>query len=107
MKRWLLVLLLTAVVIVLFHLAWPIEPAQHWAAYHTGTLNEPGEYYGFWSGFGGILERLLELLVIGGILLHRLNCHKKGCLLVGRFPDVEGKGWKYCKRHHNTNGEQQ
>ena len=24
----------------------------HWLQVHTGTVNEPGPYYGFWSGFG-------------------------------------------------------
>src|SRR5664280_148148 len=28
---------------------------RHWAAVHTGTLNESGPYYGFWSGFGSDL----------------------------------------------------
>jgi hypothetical protein len=28
----------------------------HWLEVHTGTVNEPGPYYGFWSGFGSDLE---------------------------------------------------
>jgi hypothetical protein len=31
------------------------RPVDHWLAVHTGTVNEPGPYYGFWSGFGSNL----------------------------------------------------
>jgi len=30
--------------------------AGHWFQVHTGIVNEPGPYYGFWSGFGSDLE---------------------------------------------------
>jgi hypothetical protein len=44
------VLLAAAVASVL----WVLNagPVDHWLAVHTGTVNEPGPYYGFWSGFG-------------------------------------------------------
>lgn len=84
-----------------------IGPLLHWLAVHTGTVNETGPFYGFWSGFGSILERLVELFVIGFILLFHHNCHKKGCPRMGRFPANEGGGWKYCRKHHSTNGEHQ
>jgi hypothetical protein len=44
------VLLAAAVASVL----WVLNagPVDHWPAVHTGTVNEPGPYYGFWSGFG-------------------------------------------------------
>jgi hypothetical protein len=35
---------------------------DHWLAVHTGTINESGPYYGFWSGFG---SDLTEFGVIG------------------------------------------
>jgi hypothetical protein len=73
---------------------WPL---LHWLAIHTGTLNEPGPYYGFWSGFGSILERLVELTVIGGILLRHKNCHHHGCPRIGRHV-VDGTPW--CDKHH-------
>jgi hypothetical protein len=39
---------------------WVINFRQvgHWFQVHTGTINEPGPYYGFWSGFGSDLEEL-------------------------------------------------
>jgi hypothetical protein len=35
---------------------------DHWLAVHTGTVNEPGPYYGFWSGFG---SDIAEFGIIG------------------------------------------
>jgi len=37
--------------------AWVLHASlvNHWLAVHTGTVNEPGPYYGFWSGFGSDL----------------------------------------------------
>ena len=37
----------------------------HWLQVHTGTVNEPGPYYGFWSGFGSDLEEFGILGAIG------------------------------------------
>lgn len=116
MRRWFIILVAVAILVTVLHFAWPVEPAQHWVAIRTGELNGPhltqsqecclSPYYGFFSGFGGILERLIELIVLGGILLFKVNCHHKRCPWVGRYPDVEGKGWKYCRRHHATDGVQ-
>lgn len=108
MKDALIKTILVLVVLLMLYLllnGWPIEPEQHWVAVHTGTVNEPGSYYGFWSGFGSILERVVELLVIGFILLRKHNCHERGCPRMGRFPALEGGGWSYCRKHHRTNGE--
>jgi hypothetical protein len=71
----------------------------HWLPHVTGIDNLAGRWYGFWSGFGGILERLIELAVIALILLRRHNCHAQGCLRIGRAP-VEGTPWHVCWRHH-------
>lgn len=103
-KRKLLISLAGLILLVILGFLFSI--LQHWLAIHTGTLNEPGPYYGFWSGFGGIMERLIELIVIGGILLFRHNCHQPGCLNIGRFPDDKNQGWHYCRKHHNNHGEQ-
>jgi hypothetical protein len=54
-------------------------------------------WYGFWSGPGSIIERLIELAVIGGILWRKHNCHQPGCPRIGRFPDGQ---WHVCRRHH-------
>src|SRR5262245_55206107 len=46
--------------------AWILHagPVDHWLAVHTGTVNEPGPYYGFWSGFG---SDLAEFSILGAI----------------------------------------
>lgn len=78
----------------------------HWLYYHAGLASPSYAWYLFHSGFGSILERLLELSVIGYILLRKHNCHTRRCWRIGKFPDVEGKGWHYCRRHHNDDGVQ-
>ena len=79
----------------------------HWLWFHGGLSSGNTAWYLFPSGIGGIIERLVELVVIGGILLRRHNCHARGCPRMGHFPAVEGGGWQYCRKHHKTNGEHQ
>jgi hypothetical protein len=61
----------------------------HWLAVHTGTSNEAGPYYAFWSGFGSDLSE--------AALLRKHNCHSRGCWRIGRHV-VDGTPW--CDRHH-------
>ena len=70
----------------------------HWLAVHTGTVNEGGPYYGFWSGFGSDLG---EIAIIGGLIgiYRKHNCHVKGCWRVGRHP-VDGTTFVVCRPHH-------
>jgi hypothetical protein len=62
---------------------------NHWLAVHTGTVNEPGPYYGFWSGFG---SDLAEFAIIGTIgtgvyqLVKKYNCHQPGLLARRQSP---------------------
>ena len=68
---------------------WVLHPplSGHWLQVHTGTVNEPGPYYGFWSGFGSDLEEFGILGAIGaGIyqLVKKYNCHEPGCWRVGQ-----------------------
>jgi len=61
----------------------------HWVEVHTGTVNEPGPYYGFWSGFGSDLEEFGTLGAVGaGIysLVRKYNCHEPGCRRIGNHP---------------------
>ena len=63
--------------------------AGHWLQVHTGTVNEPGPYYGFWSGFGSDLEEFGILGAIGAAiysLVKKFNCHEPGCWRVGNHP---------------------
>jgi hypothetical protein len=70
----------------------------HWLAVHTGTVNEPGPYYGFWSGFGSDIG---EVALLGAIFAgwHRVNCHVRGCWRIGR-QHVEGTTYVVCRKHH-------
>jgi len=70
----------------------------HWLAVHTGTVDEAGPYYGFWSGFGSDLGEVTLLAAVLG-LWHRHNCHDKGCWRIGRHV-VDGTPW--CNRHHQA-----
>jgi hypothetical protein len=59
--------------------AWTLNApiVDHWLAVHTGTVNEPGPYYGFWSGFG---SDIAEFGIIGAIgtgayqMVKKYNC---------------------------------
>ena len=66
---------------------------QHWLAYHTGSLNEPGV-----SGFGSDLG---EVTIVAGLLaIYRKHvCHKDGCWRISRHT-VNGSPW--CNRHHEA-----
>lgn len=69
----------------------------HWLAVHTGTVNEGGPYYGFFSGFGSDIG---EVALIGGLvqLVRHQNCEVKGCW---RFHHrATAAGHKVCKVHH-------
>ena len=74
----------------------------HWLQVHTGTVDEPGPYYGFWSGFG---SDLAEFSILGAIatgiyqLVKKYNCHEPGCWRVGNHPAAGGQ-FHFCYRHH-------
>lgn len=73
-----------------------------WLQVHTGTVNEPGPYYGFFSGFGSDLgEYAILTSIASGIILtaRRHNCHVTGCLWIGRY-EVAGGTYKVCGKHH-------
>jgi len=55
----------------------------HWLQIHTGTINESGPYYGFWSGFGSDLEEFGILGAVGAAiyqLVKKYNCHEPGVI---------------------------
>ena len=70
---------------------------QNWLAVHTGTDNEPGPYYGFFSGFGSDIG---EVAIVGGLIsiYRRHNCEVHGCWLLGRHQTAAGH--RVCRRHH-------
>jgi hypothetical protein len=73
------------------HLWW-------WIEVHTGTTNEPGPYYAFFSGFGSDIGQVtLVAAIIGAWRSH--TCHVRGCWRFGRHP-VKGTTHVVCRKHH-------
>ena len=70
----------------------------HWIEVHTGSVNESGPYYGFWSGFGSDLGELALLGSIAAVWRHH-NCGVQGCWRIGRHR-VAGTTHTVCRRHH-------
>lgn len=70
----------------------------HWVEVHTGTVNEIGPYYGFWSGFGSDIG---EVAIIGAVLAayRKHNCHVTRCWRIAKHP-VEGTPFCTCRKHH-------
>ncbi len=73
------------------HDIWP------WLEVHTGTVNESGPYYGFWSGFGSDLGEATIFVGVVAAYRHH-NCHVKGCPWLGH--PVEGTPYLACPTHH-------
>ncbi len=74
----------------------------YWLQVHTGTVNESGPYYGFWSGFGSDLgEYAIISSILGGVYhaARKSNCHAHGCWRIGGYPATGG--YKVCKKHHH------
>ena len=95
------VLICAALAVIVF---WVIHFRQvnYWFEVHTGTVNEPGPFYGFWSGFGSDLEEFGILGAIGaGIyqLVKKYNCHEPGCWRIGQDHAAGGQ-FLLCYRHH-------
>ena len=86
------VIVVLGVVLALFHAA-----AFHWFEVHTGTVNESGPYYGFWSGFGSDIGEATLVVGVWAAWRHH-QCHVKGCIRLGR--PVDGTPYVACPRHH-------
>lgn len=61
----------------------------------SGSRNEPGGWYGLWSGFGGALPDVLIFSAMAGWYWHK-NCHVHHCWRVGRHP---AGPYVVCRRH--------
>lgn len=72
----------------------------HWLLVHTGTVNEAGPWYAWWSGFASDIG---EFAIIGGLVAayKKHNCHVSGCWRIARHP-VEGTPYIVCRKHHPT-----
>jgi hypothetical protein len=92
-----LTVLFTAIIIVAVILGVWHDFYFHWFEVHSGTVNESGPYYGFWSGFGSDIGEATIFVGIIATWRHH-NCHVKGCARLGRR--VDGTPYLACPKHH-------
>ena len=92
-----LTVLFIAIVIVAVILGVWHDFYFHWFQVHTGTVNESGPYYGFWSGFGSDLGEATIFVALVATWRHH-DCHVKGCARLGRR--VDGTPYLACPKHH-------
>jgi hypothetical protein len=101
-KRFVFWILGAALVVGVILIVGNFDVVRHWLAVHTGTVNESGPFYGFWSGFGSDIG---EATLIGAVSVgvytgaRKVNCHTKGCWRIGHHP-LEGTPYHLCKHHH-------
>ena len=95
--RWKLLALLGIIAAIVIVLAIWHDFYFHWFEVHSGTVNESGPYYGFWSGFGSDLG---EATLVAGLfaLWRHHSCHVRGCPRLGR--QVAGTPYVACPKHH-------
>jgi hypothetical protein len=96
-------LLAIGLILVVCTIAVDFSEIRHWLAVHTGTVNESGPYYGFWSGFGSDLGEVTILGAVVATARHH-NCHVKGCWRLGKH-QVAGGQFKVCPVHHPAIGQ--
>ncbi len=73
----------------------------HWLLQVTGTANESGKWYAWWSGFGADLEEFGIVVVIAGVY-KRHKC--QSCwrpALKGGLGRVAGTHYETCHKHTN------
>jgi len=102
--KWRLILIIGLACAVVAGLIVWLQHARlvgSWLQVQTGTVNESGPYYGFWSGFGSDLEEFGILGAIGAAiyqLVKKYNCHEPGCWRIGNHPAADGQ-FNLCYRH--------
>jgi hypothetical protein len=78
-----------------------IQHLWYWIEVHTGTVNESGPYYGFFSGFGSDLSEIALFGFIIGMYKHH-NCAVPKCPRIAHKKfEVEGTHQRTC-HHHAT-----
>jgi hypothetical protein len=95
--HWKLGVLLVSILVIAVLLGVWHDLTFRWFEVHTGTVNESGPYYGFWSGFGSDIG---EATLIAGVFAawRHHSCHVRGCARLGR--QVEGTPYLACPKHH-------
>lgn len=87
----------SAVLLIPMILWWPHVRNEFFVI--TGTRDEAGGWYGFWSGFAGGV-RVFEWAVIGAMLYWHQTCHASPwCLRWGKYPAAGGL-FRLCRHHH-------
>lgn len=74
----------------------------HWLQIHLGIANEPGPYYGFFSGSGSDFGEIALIGAVGTLiagLWHKFNCHNEGCPRIG-LHQLAGGTYVVCRKHH-------
>lgn len=99
---WLAILVVLALGFLVFQ--WNVTHFHlgHWLQIHTGTINESGPYYGFWSGFGSDLgEYVIATSILGSLYraMRKGNCHTEGCWRMAKLP-VGDPPYRVCKKCH-------
>lgn len=77
-----------------------LQHIWYWIEVHTGTVNEPGPYYGFWSGFGSDIGEIALLGAIIATYKHH-NCAVPRCYRIAhkKYEIKETKQY-VCRKHH-------
>jgi hypothetical protein len=93
-----------AAILVVAIAAWALHApvVDHWLAIHTGTADEAGPYYAFWSGFGSDLAEFGLISAVATTAyqtVKRYNCHEPSCWRIGNHPAAGGQFF-LCYRHH-------
>jgi hypothetical protein len=83
--------------------AWHLWfPLQHWLAIHTGTDDEGGPFYGFFSGFGSDFGEY-TLAASALAVWKRFSCHTWWCPRHGHYDFTDlaaGLTYKLCRHCH-------
>lgn len=79
-----------------------LQSIWYWFEVHSGTVNESGPYYGFWSGFGSDIG---EFLLLGSIVAvyRKHNCYINRCPRIAHHKLTDNKsGTEHmlCKKHY-------
>lgn len=69
-----------------------------WLGHFTGTSDESGPGYGFFSGIGSDIGEIVLIGAIAQVVRHH-TCHQKGCRRIGMHR-VGDSPYRVCVRHH-------
>jgi hypothetical protein len=70
----------------------------HWILTVTGTNNEAGRWYAWWSGSGADLSYLTGSAAIVAHAARSRNCEVHGCWRLGRHKTAANHS--VCRSHH-------